>query len=213
MIKKMEKYTVPLGMIGIIVYLTHTLLGKLLWNEYNPITTDISSLTAVGAPNRELLSILTYIYGILMILFIVGLLIKSFRKYHWGLKIGYIIMIIMQIVSFVGYSLFPLSGDETVIKSQDIIHIIITVVVVLTTVMSGYFLAFGYLKQEKKRWLGKFILIMAIIITIVGMANPICMIMEFNILGLTERIVVYSLQLMLFVISAYYTFSKQEKIY
>ncbi len=212
MIKKIEKYTLPLGMVGVIAYLTHTGLGRILWSEYNPITTDISSLTAAGAPNRELLLVFTYIYGISMILFITGLLIKSFRKYHSSVKIGYIIMIIMQIVSFVGYSLFPLSGDKTVMNFQNILHIIVTVIVVFTTIISGYFLAFGYIKQEKKPILGKFILVMAIIITIAGMTNPICINMKLNILGLTERIVIYSLQLMLFIISAYYTFSKQEKI-
>ena len=212
MIEKIEKYTLPLGMIGVIAYLTHTILGRILWIEYNPITTDISSLTAVGAPNRELLLVFTYVYGISMILFITGLLIKSFRKYHFSVKTGYIIMIIMQIVSFVGYSLFPLAGDKTVMNFQNILHIIVTVIVVFTTITSGYFLAFGYIKQEKRQRLGKFILVMAIIITIAGMTNPICINMELNILGLTERLVIYSLQLMLFIISAYYTFSKQEKI-
>lgn len=210
--KKLEKYTIPLGMIGVIAYISHTILGNILWSEYNPITADISSLTAINSPNRELLLILTYIYGILMILFITGLLIKAFRKYHSSVKIGYIIMIIMQIVSFFGYSFFPLTGDKTVMTFQNIMHIIVTVIVVFTTIASGYFLAFGYLKQEKKRNLGKFILIMAIIITIFGMTNPIGMGLKLNILGLTERLVIYSLQLMLFVISAYYTFSKQEKI-
>lgn len=212
MIKKIEKYTMSLGMVGVIAYLTHTVLGRILWSEYNPVTTDISSLTAVGAPNRELLLVFTYIYGISMMLFITGLLIKSFRKYHSSVKTGYIIMIIMQIVSFIGYSLFPLSGDKTVMNFQNILHIIVTVIVVFTTIASGYFLAFGYIKQEKKRRLGKFILIMAIIITIAGMTNPICINMKLNILGFAERLVIYSLQLMLFIISAYYTFSKQEKI-
>jgi hypothetical protein len=212
MMKKIEKLTPPLGMIGVIVYLVYAILGKALWPEYNPITTDISSLTAIGAPNREMLSVLIYIYGVLMILFITGLLIKSFRKYQWGLKVGYITMIIMQFISLFGFSLFPLSGEEIDLKFQDIMHIIITVVVILATIIIGYILAFGYLKQEKKQGLGKFILVMAIIITIAGIANPVCMIMEFNILGLTERIVVYSLHLMIFVISAYYTFAKQEKI-
>lgn len=40
--KKFESLTMPLGMIGVIFYLLHTLLGQLLWPDYNPITTDIS---------------------------------------------------------------------------------------------------------------------------------------------------------------------------
>lgn len=207
--KKLEKYTTPLGMIGVIAYLIHTILGQILWNSYNPITTDISSLTAVGAPNRELLLIFTYIYGISMLLFIVGLIVKAFRKYHFSLKTGYIIMFIMQLVSFVGYSLFPITGDKTEMNLQNLMHIIVTVIVVFTTIASSYFLSYGYLKQKNK--LGKFILIMAVVITITGLTNPIGMGLELNILGLTERLVIYSLQFMIFVISAYYTFNKSER--
>lgn len=207
--KKLEKYTTPLGMIGVIAYLIHTILGQILWNSYNPITTDISSLTAVGAPNRELLLIFTYIYGISMLLFIIGLIVKAFRKYHFSLKTGYIIMFIMQLVSFVGYSLFPITGDKTEMNLQNLMHIIVTVIVVFTTIASSYFLSYGYLKQKNK--LGKFILIMAVVITITGLTNPIGMGLELNILGLTERLVIYSLQFMIFVISAYYTFNKSER--
>lgn len=85
------------------------------------------------------------------------------------------------------------------------IHIVVTVVVVLTTIASGFTLAYGYLVQEKMKNIGKFILIMAIIITLCGMMNPISMVMGLNILGLTERLVIYSLQTLIFVLSFYYT--------
>ena len=47
--------------------------------------------------------------------------------------------------------------------------------------------------------LGKFILIMAII-TLCGMMNNF-MSMKLNIMGLTERLVIYSLQILIFVLS------------
>jgi len=209
--KKLEKYFMPLGMIGVVGYILHIIIGELLWAEYNPITTDISSLTAVGAPNAAILKFFTSIYGVCTILFVAGLIIKSFRKYHWATRIGYIVMIIMQLISLFGYSLFPLNGDKTVMNFQNMMHIIVTVAVVFTTVASGYILAFGYLKQEKMKNLGRFILIMSIIITVTGATNPIGMGMQLNILGLTERSVIYSLQFLMFVISYYYTFNKKEK--
>lgn len=49
----------PLGMAGVLFYLLHTVTGRLLRPEYNPVTDDISSLTAAGAPNRDLLVLLT----------------------------------------------------------------------------------------------------------------------------------------------------------
>ncbi|MGL5085325.1 MAG: DUF998 domain-containing protein [Clostridium sp.] len=209
--KKIEKILMPLGIVGVVCYMLHTIIGNLLWKEYNPITTDISSLTAVGAPNAAILRILTSMYGICTILFVAGLIIKSFRKYHLVTRIGYIMMMVMQIISMVGYSLFPLSGDKTVMNFQNRMHIVVTVAVVFTTIAFGFILAIGYLKQEKMKNLGRFILIMSIVITLTGATNPIGMGMGLNILGLTERLVIYSLQFMMFTLSYYYTFNKDEK--
>ncbi|MEQ8156980.1 MAG: DUF998 domain-containing protein [Clostridiaceae bacterium] len=209
--KTFEKICMPLGMIGVAGYMLHTIIGNLLWTEYNPITTDISSLTAVGAPNAQLLGYFTTTYAVCTILFAAGMIMKSFRKYHSITRAGYIIMMIMQLTSLIGYSLFPLTGDKTVMNFQNMMHIVVTAIVVFTTITSGFALALGYLKQEKMRSLGKFILIMSTIITFAGVTNPIGMSMHLNILGLTERSVIYSLQFMMFVLSFYYTFNKMEK--
>ena len=203
--KTFEKATIPFGMVGALAYLIHTILGRILWREYNPMTTDISSLTAIGAPNRDLLSVFTMIYGLSMLLFISGLIVKAFRTYHWGVRTGYVILFVMQLVSFFGYGLFPLSGDKTVMTFQNQMHIIVTVIVVFTTIAAGYFLAFGYLKQEKQRNMGRFLLFMAILITLTGASNPIGMGAKLNILGLTERLVIYSLMFMMFCLSWHYT--------
>lgn len=209
---KLEKLCMPLGMLGVVAYMSHTILGKILWTEYNPITTDISSLTALGAPNRNLLMIFTTIYGVATILFIIGMIIKSCRKYHVITRMGWIIFLIMNVVSSFGYNLFPLSGDKTQMSFGNMMHIVVTVIVVITTISAGYLLAIGYLKKETMKNLGIFTLIMTIIITITGVINPIGMANNLNILGLTERAVIYSLQFMMFGFSAYYTFSRNENI-
>jgi hypothetical protein len=209
---KLEKIFIPLGMIGAVIYIAHTIIGQILWPEYNPITTDISSLTANGAPNAGLLRIFTVIYGICTILFVAGLINKAFRKYHSLVRIGYIILLLMEITSLFGYGLFPLTGDKTEMNLQNMMHIIVTVIVVFTTIASGFFLAAGYLKQEKIKGLGKFTLVMAILITLFGSLNPVGMGLKLDILGLTERMVIFSLQFMMFVLSFYYTFSKNEAL-
>ena len=209
---KIEKVFMPLGMIGVIAYLSHTIIGRFLWSEYNPITTDISTLTAIESPNRDLLLVFTAIYGIMTFLFVVGMIMKSFRKYHMLTRLGWSILLIMNIVCLFGYNLFPLSGDKTQMTFGNMMHIIVTVIVVFTTISGSYLLAIGYLKKESMKKLGIFTLIMAIIITITGITNPIGMANNLNILGLTERAVIYSIQLMMFGFSAYYTFSKNENM-
>ncbi len=204
------RYIIPLGMIGVLFYFLHTILGNILWSEYNPITTDISSLTADGAPNAQLLKIFGLIYGICMILMSIALVIKAFIKYHQLLRIGYVILLIMQLTSAFGYSLFPLSGDKTEMNFQNMMHIIVTVIVVFTTIASTFFIALGYLKQENMKKLGKVTLVFAILITLFGMFNPISMAMQLNVLGLSERLVIYTIQIFMFILSYYYTYLEGE---
>lgn len=208
--RKIDRFLMPLGMIGVLFYFTHTIMGRILWKEYNPITTDISSLTCDSAPNANLLRIFTLIYGICILLFVIAMIKKSFTQYHSLLKIGYIVLMIMQLTSMFGYTLFPLSGDKTEMSFQNMMHIVVTAIVVLTTICSSFFIAFGYLKQEKMKWLGTFTLVMAILITVFGAFNPISMSLKLNILGLTERLVIYSLQILMFVLSYYYTFRENK---
>lgn len=203
--EKLERFLMPLGMVGVIFYLAHTILGNILWSEYNPITMDISSLTADGAPNQSILRVFTMIYGICMVLFILGMIIKSDRKYHLGTRTGYVVLLGMEVISLFGYTAFPLIGDNTVMNFQNMMHMAVKVVVVVTTIVSGFTLAYGYLVQEKIKNLGKFILIMAIIITLCGMINLISMVIGLNILELTEILVTYSLHTLIFVLSFYYT--------
>lgn len=203
--EKLERFLMPLGMVGVIFYLAHTILGNILWSEYNPITMDISSLTADGAPNQSILRVFTMIYGICMVLFILGMIIKSDRKYHLGTRTGYVVLLGMEVISLFGYTAFPLIGDNTVMNFQNMMHMAVKVVVVVTTIVSGFTLAYGYLVQEKIKNLGKFILIMAIIITLCGMINLISMVIGLNILELTEILVIYSLHTLIFVLSFYYT--------
>jgi len=204
---KLFKGLMPLGMISAVVYFIHVFLGQWLWKEYNPLTMDISSLTAVGAPNADLLRIFTMIYGLCFLLFAAGMMVKAFREYHWLTKTGYTIFLSMALASVVGYSLFPLSGDKTVMSFQNMMHIIVTVIVVFTTIFSFYFIAFGYLRQEKLKSLGAICLSAAVLITAFGVFNPISMAMELNILGLTERLVIFTLQVFVFFLSFIYTFN------
>ena len=203
---KHPKLLMPLGMVSAIAYFVHVFLGQALRPEYNPITTDISSLTALGAPNAALLNVFTSIYSICFLLFVIGILTEAFKKYHAITKIGYVIFLVMAITTVVGYKLFPLTGDKTEMTFQNMMHIVVTVIVVFTTIFSFFFLSYGYLKQENLKVLGLVSLTTALLITVFGALNPIGLANEWNILGLTERLVIFTLQLFVFFLSFVYTF-------
>lgn len=205
-----HKFLFPLGMTGVLFYFAHTILGNLLWPEYNPITMDISSLTADGAPDAELLRILSLIYSICMILFALSLVYQAAKNENRVLRTGFIVLLIMQITSAAGYGLFPLTGDKTEMNFQNTMHIVVTVIVVFTTIASSFLIAKGYLKRESTRKLGRISLVFAVLITITGVFNPISMALQLNVLGLSERLVIYTIQIFMFVLSFYYTFLHRE---
>ena len=196
---KVQKFLIPLGMLGVVFYFTHVICGQLLWKAYNPITTDISSLTADGAPNAALLRIFTLLYAVCTVLFAGGMVMQVLKKNHLLLKIGFLIFLVMELTSAVGYSLFPLTSNETQLNFQNLMHIIVTAMVVLTTIASSFLIGLGYLKQEKEKYTGTFVLVMAILITVFGSLNSLGM--AWHLLGLSERLCIFSLQIMTFGLS------------
>lgn len=198
-IDKMLKSVIPLGMLGVAFYFMHIICGQILWKAYNPITTDISSLTANGAPNAGILRIFTFAYAICTVMFAAGMVIQAFQKNHILLRAGFLLFLLMEVSSAVGYTLFPITADETQLNFQNLMHIAVTAIVVLTTIIASFLIGIGYLKQEKENASGIFVVIMAILITVFGFLNPLGI--AWNMLGLTERLCIFSLQIMTFGLS------------
>jgi len=60
------------GMLAVVFYVVHVVIGALKWKGYSHLQQPISDLTATGAPNRNLMLTLTTIYGLLALLFAVS---------------------------------------------------------------------------------------------------------------------------------------------
>lgn len=198
------------GLIGALAYFTHVFLGGILWEDYSHITQTISELTGSQAPNADILMIFTNIYGICMIVFSIYLLLTVRQeKLHITVRIGALLLVIMEITSYIGYSLFPLDTSGDISGFQNFMHIVVTAVVVLCTIGTGYFMGLGMRKTPTYRKLGLFILICSVIITISGAMTPIFMANDVPVSGLTERINIFTLQTCLSVISVF-LYRKQE---
>ncbi|GCF93853.1 hypothetical protein NRIC_17440 [Enterococcus florum] len=200
-----------LGMISSVVYLLHVFIGQALWPEYDPVSMDISSLTADGAPNAPLLRVFTAVYGVTFLLFVATLLWYAVKHYHKATTAGYGLLLIMALSTTIGYSLFPLTGNKTEMNFQNMMHIVVTMVVVFTTIAALFLLAYGYLKKEKNKLLGRICLSFSIAIFLFGALNPLSLAYNLGILGITERLVILTLQLFVFVWSYLFTF-KYNKV-
>ncbi len=189
------------GALSALVYLAHVVLGGILWPEYSHIRQMISDLTGDGAPNAGLLRVFTTVYGVLACIFAVSLLM-AFRalKVRKAARVGAVLLIIMEVSSLVGYGLFPLS-ESAEMNVQNIGHIVVTAVVVLTTVTCGFFIAAGLLKTPGFKKLGVFMLVCSCVMVAAGLLTPVTMATGSPIVGLVERINILTLQLWIFVLS------------
>lgn len=207
---KLLRMLAPLGMVGAAVYVLHALLGQLLWPAYDPLVTDLSTLTGDSAPNTGLLRVFTTAYGICVTLFALGPLLRGRSAYHAVTRTGYGALLLMGLLSTVGYALFPLMGDKKVMIFQNRMHLVITVLITLCALTALYLLAYGYLRKERRRLPGWLSLIAALIMTVFGALNPVAMYVDSPYFGLVERIAIYALQAYVFALSYLHTFSPER---
>lgn len=210
-IKLVQKIGTICGMLSSVVYILHVFLGANLWGEYSSIKQPISDLTGEGAPNAELLRIFTGIYGVLAIFFAVTLYLSLKKYVNIPSKIG-MVLIIMEISSFLGYSLFHLDDINAGMTFQNLMHIMVTAIVVITTIGSTFFIGIGFRKIENMGTLDSFSILCGCIITISGASTGIVISNSIPILGLIERINIFTVQLMIFILSLFLAKNNKYRI-
>ncbi|MBN1624412.1 MAG: DUF998 domain-containing protein [Clostridia bacterium] len=203
-IRKLLRLVTLSGATGAVLYTAHVVIGGLLWDGYSHVRQTVSELTATGAPNAGFLRIFTVAYGFLSVIFAVCVYaIFKHNKEHRISILGAVFLLAMEVFSFVGYTLFPLNQGDSMANFQTIMHIVVTIVVVICTVASGYLIGLGLIKISRHRRIGFFILACAVIITVSGIITPMLMANNLPVSGLTERINIFSLQTWIFALSVY----------
>lgn len=204
---KTQKWLLPLGMIGVAAFFIHISIGELFWKGYNPITSYISELTADGAPNAPLLRAFAGIYMVCFLLFTLGMAVKAYREYRACVKIGYAMLFVITFCSDIGYGMFPMTMD-VVISLQNVVHVLLTSALLCTTVLVLLLIAIGYLRKEKLEQLGRITLATGILCAVFNVWHLVAILSGQNILGLVQRLTVYTFHAFTFIISWIYTFRK-----
>jgi hypothetical membrane protein len=121
------------GMLSPVVYTAMWILGGKLQPDYSHIRDDISSLFAVGAPNKRLIQSLVIVSSVLLFIFYLGL--------HEGLNddggsiIGPVLFIISSFFGVLVALFFPLDEGGEIITYKGKMHLIL--------VMASGFLTIG----------------------------------------------------------------------
>ena len=188
------------GMLAVVFYVVHVVIGGIKWKGYSHFQQPISDLTATGAPNRTLMLSLTTIYGLLALLFAVSFTILKSREHNTLVLWGGISFIVLHLVSAL-YPLFPqdLPGTETTFRGK--MHLVITTLIVPFTISTPFLIGFGFLSEPQWHAFGLYSIITGILILIFGGTTAIFYAKKIPYFGLVERLNIGALQVWTFVFS------------
>jgi hypothetical membrane protein len=182
---------IPLsGILSVVLYFLHVILGEIFYEGYNPLAQAISDLTALDSPSRNIAKIFSTLYGVSTVIFSIGFFAYFKNKISKAVKIASFVFCAMNTISFFGYTFFPLSESGYAATFQDKMHITVTVLVVLLTIVSLVLYAVGFFKTKEHKGLG--------VISIVTLFLLMTGAMLINLLpkeyfGIAGRINVYSI--------------------
>jgi hypothetical protein len=195
-----QSYILRSGMLAVVIYLFHVLLGGFLWKDYQHLQQPISDLTASGAPNRDLLLLLTNIYGLLALIFALSFTLIESRQQHSLVFWGGISFVLMHILSL-SYGCFPqdLPGNEPTFAGN--MHMLVTTLIVPFTILSPLLIGLGLRKNQKNRSIGNFSVVCGFLILVLGGLTGIFYANQLPYFGLIERLNIGTLQAWTFVLS------------
>ena len=187
--KKLINYFCLSGIISIIFYILHDVIGTMNYPGYNWMSQAVSDLTATDAPSFVVASGFVTVYKILNCLCCALLCILMKNENKKSLRIGIYLFAIMNFISAIGYALFPLSSAGYDGSVQSFIHVyVLTALVVILSIISLIVISVGAFKSKYKI-LGILAIVALILMFIgaVGSAN-----VSKEIFGVIERFSTYS---------------------
>ena len=192
------------GVFAATAYILHAILGGLLWAEYDAVQQTISELTEAGAPHLELLLTFLLIYGILGLIFSVSFWRLLYKKFNPWVDVGATLMMALFFLSFFGYLLFPLDDTTTRLNFQNSMHIFVTGNIVLSSIFSLLLLGIGLWRYPSQKKLALFLVVVSGVIVITGGFIGYSIGNQFKILGVIDRINIFSFEFAIIVLSIYF---------
>jgi len=180
------------GLIGVFFYFLHVLLGTIFYEGYNSMAQAVSDLTAANSPSKNIAMLFSILYGIFTVIFSICFFVYFKQKINKLVTFGAGFFCSMNIVSFLGYTFFPLSESGYAGTFQDKMHIVVTIMVVLFTIMALILLIIGFLKTRNIKHFG----IISLCTFLLVLTGPILMnIVPKEYFGIAERISIYPLMM------------------
>ena len=187
----MEKRVRMLGILGGMSLLSYTAMvvfSPLAYPGYDWLSMAVSDLGAEGAPSEQLASQLNALFGPCGLVSIMFVCVGADGCKSKVLKSGIYFFAAMEWVCNVGYNLFPWVKDAPASNPQNVMHLLVTVLVVVFSLASLVLVAIGARKEEMKS-LG----IWAIVCLVAMLIGPLgTSLLPKAVFGLFERFSTFS---------------------
>ena len=131
--------TQKLGLLGILSFLSYTaavVFAPLAYPGYDWMAQAVSDLSAADAPSLALWNRLSAMYNACEVVCVTVVCIGIQGRKTKLLRTGVYLFAAMEWVSAVGYRMFPLSSSGYAGAFQDVMHMTVTAVVVLLSIVS-----------------------------------------------------------------------------
>ena len=141
-----------LGLLGVASFLSYTaavVCAPLAYPGYNWMAQAVSDLSAANAPSLALWNQLSALYNACEVVCATVVCVGIQGRKTRLLRTGVYLFAVMEWVSAVGYRMFPLSDSGYAGAFQDVMHMAVTAVVVLLSIVSlGIIIAAGVRSRE-----------------------------------------------------------------
>lgn len=183
------------GVVASLFYVAHVVAGRIVWPSYNPLAQPISDLTATSAISQQVASRILYGYDFFNLLFCFALLVYfgKVMRINRIFYAGIVLKTVAEVLSTVGYKLFPLADTDWSSSFQNNMHYAITGVIVLSYIVLALLLTIGLAKTRKHPTMTRFMGLFSVVFIISGFLTVIVANVFPEYVGLVERVNLYSL--------------------
>ena len=134
-----KSLTQRLGLLGIVSLLSYTaavVFSPLAYPGYDWMAQAVSDLSAANAPSLALWNQLSALYNVCEVVCVTAVCVGLQGQKTKLLRTGVYLFAVMEWISAVGYRMFPLSDSGYAGAFQDVMHMVITALVVLLSIAS-----------------------------------------------------------------------------
>ena len=136
------------GVISLLSYAAMVIFSPLAYPGYNWLSMAVSDLGAVGASSAALAERLNALFGPCAVVSVMAVCVGAAGCKAKLLKTGIGFFAAMEWITVVGYKMFPLVQGEAVSAFQNAMHIVVTILVVLFSIISLVLIAVGGRKEQ-----------------------------------------------------------------